>query len=442
MFLSRRFYILFSIIIVLLGSGYWFAPMFIVGRVLLVAFAAATVADVVLLYLSPRAEGKGKAVQASRQCADRFSNGDENEVTLFVSSFYPITVWLNVIDEIPHVFQRRDINFQTRIHPYGVQNISYRLRPTERGVYGFGNIRVFVKSVLGLVQRRITCGEPRDVKVYPSYLMLHKYELLAISNRLSELGIKRIRRVGNNTEFEQIKDYVAGDDFRTINWKASARRTHLMVNVYQDERSQQVFNVIDKGRVMQHAFNGMTLFDYAINASLVLSYIAMHKEDKAGLCTFSDQFDTFIPAQRSPGHMQTILDSLYGQQTTFGETDFSALLDAVNRHVTKRSLMILYTNFSRVVAMRRQLPYLIQLARRHRLLVVYFEDAEHKEYVNTRARTTEEYYQHVVAEKFIAEQRRISTMLSHHGILNLLTTPENLSPDIVNKYLELKQRGL
>ncbi|MBR5655598.1 MAG: DUF58 domain-containing protein [Prevotella sp.] len=435
MFLSRRFYIILSIIIAVLGSGYWFAPMFDIGRVLLVAFAVAAVVDVVLLYMK-------KGVQAVRQCADRFSNGDENDVNLLLTNSYPFKVWLNIIDEIPHVFQRRDINFKTSIQPSGVQTITYQLRPTQRGVYGFGDIRVFVQTVLGLVQRRITSEGKRDVKVYPSYLMLHKYELLAISNRLTELGIKRIRRVGNNTEFEQIKDYVAGDDFRTINWKASARRSHLMVNVYQDERSQQVFNVIDKGRVMQHAFHGMTLFDYAINASLVLSYIAMHKEDKAGLCTFSDQFDTFIPAQRSPGHMQNILESLYGQQTTFGETDFSALLDAVNRHVTKRSLMIVYTSFSGVVAMRRQLPYLLQLARRHRVLVVYFEDAEQKEYVATRAHTTEEHYQHVVAEKFIAEQRRISTILSQHGILNLLTTPDNLSPDIVNKYLELKERGV
>ena len=435
MFLSRRFYILLTVIIAVLGSGYWFPPMYTVGRVLLLAFAVASLCDIVLLYMK-------KGIEGTRHCADRFSNGDENEVRLQISSSYPITMWLNVIDEIPHVFQRRDINFKTRIHPSGVQTIVYRLCPTQRGVYGFGDIRVFVHTVVGLVERCITCKAARDVKVYPSYLMLHKYELLAISNRLSELGIKRIRRVGNNTEFEQIKDYVSGDDFRTINWKASARRSHLMVNVYQDERSQQVFNVIDKGRVMQHAFNGMTLFDYAINASLVLSYIAMHKEDKAGLCTFSDQFDTFIPAQRSPGHMQTILDSLYSQQTTFGETDFSALLDAVNRHVTKRSLMIVYTNFSGVVAMRRQLPYLLQLARRHRVLVVYFEDAEQKEYVATRSLTTEEHYQHVVAEKFMAEQRRVSTMLSRHGILNLLTTPENLSPDIVNKYLELKERGV
>ena len=435
MFLSRRFYIVFSIIIALLCSGYWFLPMYTIGRVLLLAFAVASLIDAVLLYTK-------RGVEATRSCADRFSNGDDNEVRLQVSSSYPFTVWLNIIDEVPHIFQRRDVNFRTLLHPAGIQTIAYQLRPTRRGVYGFGDIRVFVTTVLGLVERRITCKAARDVKVYPSYLMLHKYELLAISNRLTELGIKRIRRVGNNTEFEQIKDYVAGDDFRTINWKASARRSHLMVNVYQDERSQQVFNVIDKGRVMQHAFNGMTLLDYAINASLVLSYIAMHKDDKAGLCTFSRQFDTFIPAQRSPGHMQTILDSLYSQETSFGETDFSALLDAVNRHVTKRSLMIVYTNFSGVVAMRRQLPYLLQLARRHRVLVVYFEDAELKEYAKTRALSTEEHYQHVVAEKFMAEQRRVSTMLSRHGILNLLTTPENLSPDIVNKYLELKERGV
>ena len=121
--------------------------------------------------------------------------------------------------------------------------------------------------------------------------MLRQYELLAISNRLTDLGIKRIRRVGHNTEFEQIKEYVKGDDYRTINWKASARRHQLMVNVYQDERSQQIFNVIDKGRVMQQAFRGMTLLDYAINASLVLSYVAMHKEDKAGIVTFNEKFD-------------------------------------------------------------------------------------------------------------------------------------------------------
>lgn len=322
------------------------------------------------------------------------------------------------------------------------KNIRYFLRPTERGEYDFGLIRIFVSSPISLLQRRFSLGQPRQVKVYPSYLMLTRYELLAISNNLTELGIKKIRRVGNHTEFEQIRDYVTGDDFRLINWKATARTSRLMVNVYQDERSQQVFSIIDKGRVMQQAFRGMTYLDYAINASLVLSYMAMRKEDKAGIVTFSSRFEDFVPASRHTGHMQNILEILYRQQTRFAESDYSALVDGVNLHVSKRSLLVLYTSFANRVSMERQLPYLLQLNRRHRLLVVFFEDDEVKDYLATRPDSDEEYYRHVIAEQFAYEQRLIVSSLKQRGIMALLTTPEKLSVDVLNKYLEIKAREL
>lgn len=272
--------------------------------------------------------------------------------------------------------------------------------------------------------------------------MLHRYELLAINDNLTELGIKRIRKVGHHTEFEQIKEYVKGDDYRTVNWKASARRHELMVNVYRDERSQPIYNVIDKGRVMQQAFHGMTLLDYAINASLVLSYMAMRKEDKAGLITFDEHFDTFVPASRQPGQMQALLEQLYAQQTSFGETDFSSLCICLNKRVNKRSLLILYTNFSGMGSMNRQLPYLQQLNRQHRLLVVFFEDTDLKAYIEEPAKDTEGYYRHVIAEKFIFEKRLIVSTLKQHGIYSLLTTPGNLSVNVINKYLEMKSRHL
>ena len=215
-----------------------------------------------------------------------------------------------------------------------------------------------------------------------------------------------------------------------------------MVNVYQDERSQQIYGVIDKGRVMQQAFRGMTLLDYAINASLVLSYVAMRKEDKAGLVTFDEHFDTFVPASKQPGHMQTLLEKLYSQQTTFGETDFSALCVHLNKHVNKRSFLVLYTNFASISSMNRQLAYLQQLNRQHRLLVVFFEDADLKAYIESPARDTEDYYRHVIAEKFAFEKRLIVSTLKQHGIYSLLTTPENLSIDVINKYLEMKSRQL
>ena len=422
-----------------MAAGYLWSPMFNVGRVLLLLFVMAVVADVVLLW-------RLRGAQAFRSMADRFSNGDENVVRIRVENNYLFPIDVEVIDEIPFVFQRRDVCFRAKIEKQEAKTIKYSLRPTRRGVYGFGRVRVFAASPLGLVQRRYTFGEPQDVKVYPSFLMLHQYELLAISNNLTEMGIKRIRRVGHHTDFEQIKDYVAGDDFRTINWKASARRSKLMVNVYQDERSQQIYSVIDKGRVMQQAFQGMTLLDYSINASLVLSYVAMYKEDRAGLATFSSDFDTFVPASRRPGHMQMLLETLYAQQTEFGETDYSALVANLNKHVTKRSLVVLYTNFTGLVSMQRQLPYLQQLNQRHRLLVVFFEDEELKEYLAHNLSTanhqpsTEEYYRHVMADRFVYEQRLIVSTLRQHGILSLLTTPQNLSVDVINRYLEMKSR--
>lgn len=433
MYLTRRFYIAFTLVILLVGSGYLFAPLFALGQGLLFVLFLVVLADSYLLY-------RTKGMDASRHCADRFSNGDENEITIRVENLYSHPVGVEVIDEIPFIFQQRDIDFHLSLERGEGKAIRYHLRPTRRGVYSFGHIRVFATTRLGLVSRRFTCGTPRDVKVYPSYLMLHQYELLAISDNLTELGIKRIRRVGHQTEFEQIKEYVKGDDYRTINWKASARRHQLMVNVYQDERSQQIYNVIDKGRVMQEAFRGMTLLDYAINASLVISYVAMCKEDKAGLVTFDEHFDTFVPASKQAGHMQTLLENLYSQQTVFGETDFSSLCVHLGKHVSKRSLLILYTNFVNVSSLNRQLSYLQQLNRQHRLLVVFFEDADMKAYISRPAKDTEDYYRHVIAEKFAYEKRLIVNILKQHGIYSLLTTPENLSIDVINKYLEMKSR--
>jgi len=435
MFLPVRFYYIAIVVIVVLALGQLWPPLFYVGAVLLALFALMLVADIALLWTR-------RGITATRQCSSRFSNGDENPVSLQVENSYPFAVRLNIIDEIPHIFQRRDVNFSLRLPAGENGTVDYTLRPTKRGVYGFGHIRAFASSPIGLVQRRFTCGEPTDVAVYPSYLMLNKYEFLAISNNLTEMGIKRIRRVGNNTEFEQIKSYVQGDDYRLINWKASARAHHLMVNVYTDERSQQIINVIDKGRIMQQAFAGMTILDYAINASLVLSYVALHRDDKAGVIAFADKFDDFVKPDRGPAQMSDILECLYRQTTDFAESDYSTLLANVNRLVGQRSLIILYTNFFDYNSMLRQLPYLRQLNNRHRLLVVFFIDEERRDFINRQPHSVKDYYEHSIAAKIDNEQTLIINTLRQYGINSLLTSPQNLSVNIINRYLEMKSRGL
>ena len=447
MYLLHRFYLLMVVTILVIAAGFAVPLLFGVGLALLAVLALAVGADAVLLW-------SRRGITAERTMADRFSNGDSNPVRIRVESTYPFAVGVEVIDEIPFVFQRRDVSFRAALAARGQTTIRYGLTPTRRGVYGFGRARVFVATRLGLLQRRYTCCQPQDVKVYPSYLMLRQYELLAMSNQLTEMGIKRIRRIGHNTDFEQIKDYVVGDDYRTINWRATARRSvsgpRLMVNVYQEERAQHVYNVIDKGRMMQQAFAvrssdgtsqaSMTLLDYAVNASLVLSYVAVNKGDRAGLVTFNEAFGTFVPASRRPGQMCTLQEALYAEQTAFGETDYSALLAGLARHLGHRALLILYTSFTSMSGLKRQLPFLRQLSQSHRVLVVFFEDEELRQFAATRCTTTESYYQHVVAGRFVYEQRLIAQTLRQYGIQSLLTTPGQLSVDVINKYLEIKSQ--
>lgn len=196
--LGRRFYMVLVLIILLMGIGYVFAPFFTIGQWALFVLALLMLVDGAMLY-------HVHGIRAFRQCAIRFSNGDENGVNIRVESSYPYPVTVEVVDEIPFVFQLRNVDFRMRLQASEGRTIMYHLRPTQRGIYSFGRIQVFVESRMGLLSRRYTCGVPQDVKVYPSYLMLHRYELLAISDNLTELGIKRIRRVGHHTEFRTDK---------------------------------------------------------------------------------------------------------------------------------------------------------------------------------------------------------------------------------------------
>jgi uncharacterized protein (DUF58 family) len=389
----------------------------------------------------------GKPVFARRDLPDRLSNGDENPLTIFLENRYPFRASLEVIDEIPVQFQRRDVLFRATLAANTNQAIRYQLRPVRRGEYTFGTVNVFAKTPLGLLKRRFRFGEPVTVAVYPSFLQMRQYELLAISNRLTEVGIKRIRRVGQSREFEQIRPYTEGDDLRTINWKATARRsagadTGLMVNAFQDERSQAVYCLIDKGRAMRSPFNGLTLLDYAINASLVLGNIALLKQDRAGLITFADRLGQVLPADRRPGHLLAMLDTLYRQKTRFLEPDYEALYIGVRTHVRQRSLLLLFTNFETINALRRQLPYLRRLAKDHLLLVIFFENTELRALLDQPARTTEEIYQKTIAEKFAFEKKQIVRELQQYGIQALLTAPQNLTANTVNRYLDFKARGM
>lgn len=401
----------------------------------LIVYAIVTTADIAVLYR------KNEGIFAHRSTPERLSNGDDNAITIYLENRYSFTVSLEIIDELPYQFQRRDSFFETRIKSHSEQQISYDLRPVERGEYEFGKTNVFVMTPLQLVKRRYQFGQSKRVAVYPSFIQMRHYALMAIASRLNEMGIRKIRRIGHSTEFDQIRTYVSGDDQRTINWKTSARKGEVMVNSYQDERAQSVYCLIDKGRTMQSPFEGLTLLDYSINSSLVMSNIALLKQDKAGLLTFSNVSGQLVPAHRKPGHLQKILEVLYHQSTRFMESDFERLSIVVRHQIKQRSLLLLFTNFETLDGLKRQLPYLRQLGKNHLLVVILFENTETKHLVDTPATTTEEIYLKTIAQKFHLEKQRIQLELQRYGIQSILTSPQQLSVNTINKYLELKSRG-
>jgi uncharacterized protein (DUF58 family) len=382
----------------------------------------------------------GKNPQAKRLMAERFSNGDENKITLQVTNSMPFDVDMEIIDELPEQFQKRDWHINSRFTAKQQKNIYYSVRPVERGEYYFGNIILYVKSRLGFIMRRHTVAAKAMVQVYPSFMQLRKYELLSRTTIQTEHGSKRLRKMGHSMEFEQIKEYVRGDDIRTINWKATARKSGLMVNNYSDEKSQQVYCIIDKGRLMKMPFGNLSLLDYAINSTLVLSNVCLQKQDKVGLITFASKMGNLLAADRKPIQKANILQLLYNQETAYLESDYEMLYLQLRSRVKQRSLLILFTNFESLSGLKRQLPYLRSIAKYHLLLVVFFENTELLNLASTNAADLEQVYVKTIAEKFAYEKRLIVKELMKHGILSILTSPGQLTVNAINKYLELKAR--
>ncbi|MGK0449125.1 MAG: hypothetical protein ACJA2M_002928, partial [Polaribacter sp.] len=235
----------------------FFAPLFFeISKVLLFMLSILTIVDIFILYKTKN------AIEVERFLPERLSNGDENKISLNLKNQYPFVAHLSLIEELPYQFQKRDFFFNQQLQKNEEKNINYNLRPTERGVYLFGNVNVYVSSSLQLATKKYILGEEKELKCYPSFLKLREFNIKAFNNATVSYGSKKVRRIGNSLEFEQIKEYVSGDDIRTLNWKSTAKRNQLMVNQYAEEKSQSVYAVIDKGRAMQMHFNELSLLDY------------------------------------------------------------------------------------------------------------------------------------------------------------------------------------
>lgn len=436
-FLKRNFHLTAALIVVTFVLAYVWPLVFIVGQNLIAVFVLVLIVDWYRLY-SIREQ---LAVERELPLKLSLSDGEDVVYRLYNESSSDID--MELYDELPFQFQHREPIKMGDLAKGEKLEVLFHVQPYERGEYHFGDVHLFYsRAPFYFLQRRITYDRVAVAQVVPSIKQMRQHELQVFSKTAVLSGIRQVRQVGENDEFEHIRQYTHGDNIKAINWKATSRQNQLMVNQYQNSRHQDVYCVLDKGRSMKMPFNGLTLLDYSINSVLSLSNIILKKYDHAGLISFSHEMGSVIKASAKHGQLERISDTLYKETTGFKESNFELLLSVTRRILSRRSIWLFYTNFETRYDLQRHLPYLKLMSKRHLVIVIIF--------INTELETTSEMdcilksdiYLKTFAQKAILDKQLIKEELIRNGIQTILTRPSELSINVINKYLEIKAKRM
>lgn len=381
-------------------------------------------------------------IYISRRLRHNLSLGDEEQMVHTLRNNLNVPIRFEMYDSLPQQLQLRGFKLSGGLNKSEKKTFQTKIEPKVRGEYHFKFMDVYLSLGFGFIQRRVSIEQNFLAKVYPSVIQLKKYSIGNIKNSVLFYGVKKVRKIGHSYDFDHIKQYVLGDDVRSINWKATSRRNELMINHYEDEKSQAVYCVLDKSRVMNMPFNQLSLLDYSINATLVIANAALQHHDKIGLITFSDVLGNVLPAGNSTSQLNRINETLYNQRHRETEANYKLLYFSIKKLTRKRSLFFLFTNFESMPALDRQLDVILGLAKKHVLVVVMFKNTEVNQYYNDNIAGKARIYEHVVAEKYVTEKLKIVKKIKSFGIRCIYTDPEKLTVNTLNQYIELKARGV
>lgn len=381
------------------------------------------------------------AFEAERINDTKLSIGADNLITILLINGSRRSLRFQLRDEYPYQFQSDATIISGEVDPLDLFEARYHIRPFQRGDYRFGDINLRYESVLKTFVRQARYPAEADVKVYPNVLDVRKYDLLARKGLLFELGLRPQRVFGSGTEFERLREYSTDDEFRRINWKATARRGKPIAVEFETERSQYVMSVIDTGRLMRPPIGDLAKLDYVVNAALMLSYVATLKGDHTGLLTFADDVRSYLAPKRGKGQFYRMLEALYNVQYEPVEADYARALAYLNVKHKRRSLVVLFTDLVTLDAARPLIAYMARLAQRHLPLCVVISDPNITRLAAQPPENSTAVYQRAMAEMLLDERRLILDTLQHSGVLTLDVPADKLNVSLINKYLELKGRG-
>jgi len=383
-----------------------------------------------------------KSVSVDRSVMRIASIKQNHKVTLTISnaSRKPMTVWVR--DDVPQEFIPNPNQFVVRLAPQSRSTVHYEMKASRRGAFRMNTVYLRVRSLLGLWQTFLTFPQPSLVHVYPDMKQLAEYAVLARTNRLSLMGVRRTRKIGQDNEFERLRDYTRDDNYRNIDWRSTARRHKLTVKDFQTNQSQRIIFLVDCGRMMTNLSSGISLLDHSLNAMLMMSYVALNQGDSVGLICFSDQIHTFVPPRGGQKQMNQLLHASFDRFPQLVESRYDQAFLYLRTHCTKRSLVVLVSNIIDEVNAHQLHLYLSALVGRHLPLGVLLRDHHLFDTADREPRQPGDIYRSAAAAEILTWRHQVLTDLEHQGVLSVDSFPEDLTSRLVNRYLEIKARHL
>lgn len=430
--LPRRPLLLLALVpgVMLLASSFvQLAASLVVVAVLLVI--AAVVADL-------RLSARPAQLQLSRSYDPLLSIGVENTVTVTVSNLSPRRLRMTVRDEAPGPFETQPLIMHGSVAPWGELELRYTVTPFRRGEYEFGDINLRYQTPLGLMERQMCAAAAERARVYPNIIELRKHTL---SNRGSDEAFQRARFAGG-TEFERLREYTPDDEFRRIDWKATARLSKPVVRQLQVEQNQNILLMYDLGRQMTSPYGRLLKLDYAINSGVVLGYVAAQREERLGVLLFQDGVRSYLPPQTGMQQFRRVLEELYNAQPALIEPDYEAAGVYVARRLSQRSLCVIFTDVVDWAGAQSLLRGVGLFQPRHLPMVVLLMDPEIEAYAEEDPPDAAALYRAAVAQRLIDERRAMTRALEARGVIVVDVPASRLSTVLLDQYLQLKSRAL
>jgi len=417
-------------VLLLLDSSLW---PFVVAADLLIL--AAAVVDLVTMT-------RQGAFEAHRETGRIVSLRQSHGVAITIYNRSSLSRTVQVRDDVPEQFAAEPAEFSERIAAQGRKTFRYELRASRRGAFELRGIYVRARSFLGLWQRLLFYPVSNSLHVYPDMKQLSEFAVLARTNRLSLMGVRRTRRIGQDHEFERLRDYTPDDNYKHIDWRSTARRQKLTVKDFQSSQSQRIIFLVDCGRMMTNEASGISLLDHSLNAMLMLSYVALRQGDSVGLISFSDEIHNFLPPQGGLAHMNQLLHASFDRFPRLVESRYDQAFLYLSTKCRKRSLVVLISNLIDEVNANQLQQYLSSMAGRHLPLGVLLRDHRMFDAADIEKPTGRDLFRSAAAADILSWRRQVLADLEHRGVLSLDVFPEEMTARLVNRYLEIKARHL